>query len=191
MYFRSAESFALVSFESKFVHRLCKGFFIPNGNNIQVELTDVLDESCYVDRIYTGEKLGTVLCNFCNVSHRNYSGEYADAALTVNKPWELLAWGGEHFEIGSLSTTVKLGGLNPTDGSDVYIKFYEPDWIGAEGQTATISIEFDVQVEFVDDGCLENEYIYMNEDGDPIPEKFTPVPIELYPYQHDIKARCF
>jgi hypothetical protein len=191
MYFRNAESFALVSFESQFIHRLCKGFFIPNGNNIQVELTDVLDESCYVDRIYTGEKLSAVLCNTCNVSHINHSGEYANADLAVIKPWELEAWGGEHFEIGSLSTTVKLGDLTPADGSDVYIKFHEPDWIGAGGETAIVSLDLDVQVEFVDDGCLENEYIYMNEDGDPIPEKFTPVPIELYPYQHDIKARCF
>jgi hypothetical protein len=189
MYFRSAESFALVSFESKFIHRLCKGFFIPNGNNIQVELMDVLDESCYVDRIYTGEKFSTVLCITCNARHINYSGETLLFDFVIDR-WELYAVGGERLDF-SLSTTVSLKGLNPSGGSNVFVKFYEPDWIGAGGEIATVSLELDVQVEFVDDGCLENEYIYMNADGDPIPEKFTPVPIELYPYQHDIKARCF
>jgi hypothetical protein len=43
---------------------------------------------------------------------------------------------------------------------------------------------------FLEDGCLDNEYIWQDENGDPIPEKFNPVPVELDPYQHDIKARC-
>lgn len=69
--------------------------------------------------------------------------------------------------------------------------FFQNNWDGFTGEFAELSIEFDVGVKFLEDGCLENEYIYVDEDGDPIPEKFTPVPIELYPYRHYIKSRCF
>lgn len=189
MYFRSGEAFALVSFEAIFVHRLCKGFFIPSGNNIQIELTDVLNENCYVDRAYAGETMAVVISNTKLMPNNQYFGGRLLFNLEVPKPWVLNFYPGEKM-LFDLATTIRQGGL-ARDGSNMFIKFYEPDWVGSDGQVVLVDIEFDVQVEFIDAGCLENEYIYMNEDGDPIPEKFEPVPIELYPYQHDIKARCF
>jgi hypothetical protein len=189
MYFIGGERFSLISFESNLKIRLCKGYFIPNGNHIMIELTDVLDENCYVDRIYTGERVWTILCNTRTLSHRNYFGERLDFDLTLNLPWLLRTWGGERLDF-NLSTTIRESG-NAYDGSHMSLNFYEPDWVGNEGQSAVASITLEVQIEFAEEGCLDNEYIYMNEDGDPIPEKFEPTPIELYPYQHNIKTRCF
>jgi hypothetical protein len=187
MYFRNGESFSIDSFECNNIHRLCKGFFIPNGNNIEIELIDVLDENCYVDRIYTGERFNTVLSATSGPASTNYFGESASASLTLEY-W--LAYGGE-CAYAALSTTVRQDGW-AREGSSMFIKFYEPDWVGFGGESAFVtSLEIDIQVEFLEEGCLDNEYIYMNEDGDPIPEKFESVPIELYPYQHNIKARCF
>ena len=190
MYFRSAEAFALVSFESVFVHRLCKGYFIPSGNNISIELTDVLDENCYVDRAYTGEVMRTVLHNTCGIGILNYFvGERLFFDLIDDKPWLLRAWAGENLQF-VFSTTIRQDGV-AREGSNMFVKFWEPDWLARDGQSVVMSLELEVHVEFIDDGCLDNEYIYMDENGDPIPEKFESVPIELYPYQHDIKTRCY
>lgn len=189
MYFRSAEAFALMSFESVFVHRLCKGYFIPSGNDISIELTDILDENCYVDRAYTGEVMRSSLCPTRYFGILNYFGERVSLELTVSHPWSLWANGGERLLL-DLATTIRQDGV-AREGSNMFVKLWEPDWIAGDGQSAVTSLELDVQVEFLDAGCLDNEYIYMDEDGDPIPEKFESVPIELYPYQHDIRTRCY
>jgi hypothetical protein len=191
--FKSAESLALLSFESVFVHRLCKGYFIPSGNNIFIELTDVLDENCYADYVYTGEVMRAAISNTRGVGGPIYSGETLLIKGLKDSTRNLKL---EEIEVGerldfNLATTIRQSGY-AIEGSRMSFKFWEPDWRAFEGQSAVItSLELDVQIEFVESGCLENEYIYMDENGDPIPEKFEPMPIELYPYQHDIKARCY
>lgn len=190
MNFRSGEALDLVSFEAIFVHRLCKGFFIPSGNNIEIELTDVLDENCNVDRAYTGETMFALIHNTRWLTLKQYFGDRMIADLEVPTPWTLFSHSGERLWF-DLATTIRQDG-EARDGSNMFVRFYEPDWIAGDGQTASVtSIEFDVLIEFIDVGCLDNEFIYTNESGDPIPEKFESVPIELHPYQHDIKARCF
>jgi hypothetical protein len=188
--FTSGEKFSLTSFESKLNIRLCKGYFIPSGHNIIIELTDVLDENCYVDRIYTGESARAILRNTRTLAHQNYSGERLSFDLMVYPPWLFITHGGERLDF-NLSTTISITSDSTHTGSRMSLNFYEPDWVGHEGQTASASMTLEVQIEFTEEGCLDNEYIYMNEDGDPIPEKFEPTPIELYPYQHNIKTRCF
>jgi hypothetical protein len=46
-------------------------------------------------------------------------------------------------------------------------------------------------VTFLELGCLDNEYIPIDEDGDPIPDLLNPVPVELDTYMHEIKAKCY
>ena len=49
--------------------------------------------------------------------------------------------------------------------------------------------EYDVS--FVDEGCLENEYIYVDENGVRLDYLTIKDTVELMPYRHWIKAKCY
>lgn len=187
--FAQGEALRLEAFDAWNIHRLCYGNFIPDGGNIIIELSDEIDENCYMDAIWTGETVFFEFVNTVDVSFAPRSGETLMVALTEDKPWELRALHGERCNF-ALSTTIRFG-ADAAEGSYGWGRFWEPTWDAHTGEVAEVAIEVEVGVEFMEVGCLENEYIYMDERGEPIPELFTPVPVELDPYQHDIKARCF
>lgn len=167
-------------------HRLCKGYFIPTGEWIVTELTDVLPEDCYTDRIYTGQTL------YCELSDDQVlridtitGGSRLDVAILTREPWILTAFSGERmywdrFEVGTMYT-----------GERMFLTFYEPPIHIYSGGYGEFTLETENYVRFKEVGCLDNEFQYQNEDGDLIPELFNPVPVEGEPYQHDLKAECF
>lgn len=177
-----------VSLESNHINfPLCPVNFIPDGDNVYVELDYIDDTSCYADYFHTGETC--VVHSFQvnqNFQERYYEGARMDMELTLRDAWVLLSYTGEQVRW-----------YNPAEaetrmytGEQARVDFYVPPIIGATGEHVEASLTTIYEVVFLEDGCLDNEYIWQDENGDPIPEKFNPVPVELDPYQHDIKARC-
>lgn len=170
-------------------HKLCKGQFIPNGNWLVVEMTDLLDEGCYSDKFYSGETMElTLSVNYVLELNNHYTGEYFIANLTTDAPLTFLAFHGSRmkfdfpFEIKSLISI----------GEYATIKFYEAPINGYTGEYAYLTeLVVEYGVRFTETGCFDNEFLYQNLDGDLITEMTQTVPIEGDPFAHSVKAKCF
>lgn len=167
--------------------RLCHGNFIPDPEFTFIELESVYDEDCVADFMFTGENMTLVLQNNVDVSKSTQQvGEYM--AIEFEEPWLLRGYVGEFTRIS-----------NPEFSPHFYqgerivnFNFYEPAYDMLDGVSATItSLTTDYDVEFLEQGCLENEFVPSDEYGDPDMEKFNPVPVELDEFSHSILARCF
>ena len=176
-----------VTLESNHINfPLCPVNFIPDGDNVYVELDYIDDTSCYADYFHTGENC--VVHSFQvnqNFQERYYEGARMDMELTLRDAWVLRAYTGETARVSNPEME-----LNTRTGESMALSFYVPPIIGATGEHVEANLTTIYEVVFLEDGCLDNEYIWQDENGDPIPEKFNPVPVELDPFQHDIKARC-
>lgn len=165
---------------------LCPGNFIPDGDNVYVEL-DFNDEGqCKSDFAFEGQRFDGDMQIFQNYQPRMTEGQSMVFDLTFQTPWRVNFLAGEHFSMASNSVLDPIGHHGETMG----VVFYEPPIIGAHGETleATLIIKYDVK--FNEVGCLENEYMPTDENGDPIEDLFNTVPVELDRYQHDIKGAC-
>lgn len=190
-YILGANSFdgaaASFNFESEVNFRLCPGNFIPDGDNVVVELDFTDNEDCDANYARTGESLElTYLEANQNFQPGKFTGETMIFDLFVpTDQLSLRAYAGETM---SLPTE-----FDPTfrTGESAAFQFYEAPIVGAHGEYMEADITIRYEVRFDEVGCLDNDFIYQDENGDPIPEKFNPVPVELDPYQHDILARCF
>lgn len=117
-----------------------------------------------------------------------YTGETMFADFVYTTGWSLNAYEGATFQVIFNEIPVR-GGY---EGSTMDLRFFEPDWIGADGATMTLgNLVTEYDVKFVEIGCLDNEYVPQTENGDPDYSKFNPVPVELDTFYHELKAICF
>lgn len=169
-------------------HKLCKGYFIPTGNWVVVELNDILPEDCYVDRFYGGETFSCALSDdIVLLVPDNGTGAFFSASLETKPPWLLKAYSGE-----------KLTFDFPWEAKHTYysgerlsIGFYEAPINVYAGASAEFEIHTEYGIRFLEEGCFDNEFVYQNDDGDTIPELFNPVPVEGEPFAHSVRAECF
>lgn len=182
-------------FEANNKHRLCKGNFIPDSENVIVELTEIVSENCESTFSYYGRTLTSHLSvNNRFVENVQYGeflrGEGLSIYPAIIPPPSVYA---AYYGVGlnyNLSVQYALSG-EAQYGSVLTGPIYkEVEYKGYYGYFSTCTLVELVGVEITDSGDLENEYLYLTKDGDPIPEKFTRSVVELYPYQHWIKARC-
>lgn len=178
-----------MEWEADLRHRLCKGYFIPNGNWLVVELTDLLDENCYTDRFYSGQSFSCVLSSDIILRIDPFTfGFTFDLGLEVKDPWRFNFYTGAEMRL-DFPLEAKPNFVN---GALLTFSFYEPPMYAYSGTSFEIGELITTNsVRFKEDGCLDNEFVYQNEDGDAIPELFNPVPVEGEPYKHDIRAECF
>lgn len=167
---------------------LCYGNLIPDSQFADVELVDLTNWNCEAHAAYSGETMSvSTLQNNVQFEPVSPSGSRLDLVLTVDPAWLLLAYSGERMYW--LNTEV-----NPRvrAGEQVTLQFYEPPLNAYAGQSAALTaLTTEYAVEFMELGCLDNEFIPADEDGDPDPDNANPVPVELDFFVHSIKARCF
>ena len=177
-----------LEFEADLIHRLCKGYFIPTGDWLVVEMNDILLESCYTNRMYSGESLWTTLSDASILLPDDImTGCYLEIGnLITNPPWIFNAYAGEtltfEFEWNPSS--------NFKQGELMYIKFYEAPINGFAGESASVELILKYTISFLEEGCFENQFQFQTKDGDLIPELFNPVPVEGDVFKHDILAKC-
>lgn len=167
--------------------RLCYGNFIPDGDIAFIELISTYDDNCEADFMFAGETAVVEVENNVQLDLNMYTGEYMIFDLHIEPIMLLLAWTGEHVRISNPEFEFRAyTGEVPT------FNFYEDTWNFYTGEMMTIgNLTTEYEVEFLEMGCLDNEYVPTNENGDPDWENFNPVPIELEFYRHSIKARCY
>lgn len=169
--------------------RLCKGNFIPDGDNIVVELTTTDIEDCEVNFAYAGATLELVLENNVQEAPQMYDGANFYVDITLPNGLYFNFWDGAALTIHNFPAEMS---VNMGDGSGVNFTFAPELWQANEGAIATCGgLSTDYNVEFLEVGCLDNEFVPVNANGDPEPNLARITPMELDPYYHEIKARCF
>ena len=129
----------------------------------------------------------------CNLSYTKsleldfYHGEHLFFDLDVPQRWHFEFWNGEHLFYPSEAEFDPNIGHGETMECQLYIEPIE--FPHGEFMETKLVIQYEVKLK--EQGCLDNEYIPLDEHGDPDWSKFQNVPIEGDQYQHDIKAECF
>lgn len=177
---------ALVFEENNF--NLCYGNLIPDSEFADVELMSLENWGCEAHVAHAGETSTlTFLENNVQPEPRIGSGETFEMILTINPAWLLFAYSGEMARWANTEVTPRAGA-----GESVTLSFYAPPYTASTGQSASlVGLTTEYNVEFLELGCLDNEFLPADEDGDPDPENANPVPVELDFFVHSIKARCF
>lgn len=179
--------FAIFNFDALFSHRLCKGYFIPAGDWVVIELIDLLTEDCYVDRFYSGETTSVKLSDDIVLApYKGTVGALATTEVEVPGPWRLNAYSGERLRFD-----FPWNWNSAYEGVTTSIKFYEPPINGYSGEFADVDLTIRFELRFKEQGCLDNSFIYQDENGDLIEELSNTVAIEGDPFLHDIQAECF
>ena len=168
---------------------LCYPNVFPDADAMEVEL-DFTDDSCYADYMFAGQSMAMALSARHQMTVGGVSvGESFAFDITLVQPWRV------NFAVGTrmdfyLATDIIIRPVFPS-GESLKATFEETsiEFVTGESVVATLHTTFDV--EFLERGCLDNEYRYLKPDGFEDVEKFNPVAVELEPFAHDIKARCF
>lgn len=184
-----AEGF-INQFDADLTHKLCKGYFVPNGNWLVVEMNDVLPEDCYADVFYSGTSMSCILSDDIVIRvDNNYSGEHLSPSLTTFPPWEFIFRTGERLDFHIFFS----GAIYPRSyaGETLQLRFYEEPLICHTGASGECEISIEYHVRFKETGCFDNDFAFQNEDGDLIAELANPVPVEGEPFYHSVLAECF
>lgn len=169
--------------------RLSTGNLIPDSSNLDIELVYTYPEGNQIYLFNSGESLKVELIPKYGIPTSMASGEYMDAELS---DFIVRFQDGEHMYAHIQSDQII--GAKQYTGERFVSPIYDPPIIPFFGVGESIylgDITTTYHVTFLDAGCLDNEYIPIDEDGDPIPELFNPVPVELDMYLHEIKAKCY
>jgi hypothetical protein len=184
-----AEGF-INQFDADLTHKLCKGYFVPNGNWLVVEMNDVLPEDCYADVFYSGTSMSCILSDDIVIRvDNNYSGEHLSPSLTTFPPWEFIFRTGERLYF-NLALEVAMY-PRVYAGETLQFRFYEEPFICHTGASGECEISIEYHVRFKETGCFDNDFAFQNEDGDLIAELANPVPVEGEPFYHSVLAECY
>ena len=76
-------------------------------------------------------------------------------------------------------------------GKQVLSSIWLPPMYSYYGYSIMARLVTGYEVEFLEEGCLDNEYQYSPDSGDTDIQSFQIAAIELLPFRHSIKGRCF
>lgn len=168
---------------------LCYPNVFPIADNMEVEL-DFNEDSCYTDALRVGESVSFKMsATFGIQAPLMATGEYFLPNITTYGLWRVTFSHGVSLTT-TLGTTASMG-LSVRTGEAVQETFEEPSYLFFCGESVEATLQTTFDVAFTEQGCLDNEYVYMTATGDEDKDKFSPAAVELAPFSHDIKARCF
>lgn len=164
---------------------LCEGNFIPDGDHVNVELvaTDFVCEDSTL--IFDGAEVELDIENNVQFQLPAFASEIVHFELEIDR-WSLYIWTGEYVRVSNPEFP-----HHHRAGEYVSIQFEAHDYVAADGEFVNVILSTDYDVEFLEVGCLDNEFVPQDEKGDADWSKFNPVPVELEFFRHSIKARCF
>ena len=170
---------------------LGNGNFITDQNEIKIELTkpDDVFTSNYV--LYMGSYINTNLgATYGLRPYGWYYGHYMTAEMRVEEALR----GQFYFGIGSYFTLNNTSRMSATEymGFTSNVKFYEAPYYMYYGFISTCeSIITENWVEFLEEGELNNNYLFQTKNGDIDLTRPNGESIEGYPYNRYIKGRCY
>lgn len=138
---------------------------------------------------YSGESVSFELSTYEKLVPSAYDGTVLTSGIWTVEAWRTRmthGWG----LYATLNTTMK---IYPrfNMGDSVRGRFYEQPYIIGTGEGVSCDLVLDFDVEFLEDGCLENNHIPTDKDGVPIIDDMNEMVIEGYYYSRFIKGRCY
>lgn len=167
---------------------LCYPNLFPYADNIEVEL-EWEEIRCSSDFVYTGEAVHGSLGVWRRFAPTFYVGESFLPDFTPDPAMRCIIWIGCTLR-AELATTYGIGS-RLHDGVSTQVEFERESSYISAGESVMGNIDMTFYVEFAEVGCLDNEFIPINENGDPDISKRLPVCVEGYDFLHDLKARCY
>lgn len=173
---------------------LCRGNFIPDADNVVIELA-VDEENCSADAVFfDGYKVDIVPTFTPHMSVDFYEGQQTGLQLIANGPYFVDIEDGTWIHDIPLITDETAFGVRFYNGESAKTFHQEilfDDIHFNEGQAGIVTeLQTSNSVEFLENGCLPNEFVPVKPSGDPDWDKFNPVPVEEDNYRHEIKAKC-
>lgn len=177
-----------VSFDESGIIKTCPSNEILDGDDLSIDMIDPYTYDCDANYIYQGQELKVDLEISPNLQGQFYYSNSFEIDLEVI-PWEARIWYGNNVQV-ALSTTEKLD-AEISQGNILEVQIYEEPIECFYGNEVHIEMMTEYDVSFVDEGCLENEYIYVDENGVRLDYLTIKDTVELMPYRHWIKAKCY
>ena len=171
--------------------RLNYGNIIPDIHYSDVELGVSIPDNDYYHYTFTGKAVTIPL--FETTKHYYPRAYYAwfdvKAELYAPKKYWLRSEYGKENKV-KLSTTVLMSARSRY-GKQVLSSIWLPPMYSYYGYSIMTRLVTGYEVEFLEEGCLDNEYQYSTDSGDTDIQSFQIAAIELLPFRHSIKGRCF
>lgn len=139
---------------------------------------------------FTGESVEFELSTYENLQPSATYGSRLDSSLWTVEAWRVGFHGNAGGVRATLNTTIKIY-PRINIGDSVRGTFYEQPYILGTGENVTCDLVLDFDVEFLEDGCLENTHIPTDKDGVPIIDPMNEMVVEGYYYSRFIKGRCY
>lgn len=170
---------------------LGNGNFIVDQNEIRVELSKPDDILESMVTMYHGNTIHTLFgVSYALNPYTSAYGHTSNVTLNVEEALRGSFWFG-YNTTAVLNRSVKFSVLGHV-GFVANVTLFEPPYILYFGAIAhceaLITENF---VEFLEEGELENEYLYQTPNGDIDIDRPNGISIESAPYTHYIKGRCF
>ena len=120
------------------------------------------------------------------------TSEHVDVSLVIdNERTRIDCWHGDMVWC-NLRTNVQLQGWKAYDGSymNTFKLDFPPEYMYA-GEEVNVILKNHYDVEFLEEGCVDNEYLVIDQEGKIDYDKSTKACIEFLPFEHSLKARCY
>lgn len=167
------------------------GNFIVSQNEIKVELTKPLDVSNPNIVMYIGFTSSISLGASYHLGiTRHQFGLYSSSSITIEEAIRPRAYFGYHC-YGSLATRAVIGGTAYIGSTSIATLYEDPYLLYFGCYSSCEGITTENYVELLEEGELDNDYIYQNENGDPDLDRPNGESIEGHPYFRYIKGRCY
>lgn len=173
---------------------LCRGNFIPDADNVFIELS-VDEENCSADAVFHEGTQMDIVPQFNPQMGVHFGAEHVmEFDIIVNGPYNIEFNHGTALHRPILTTDETAMRLNFYHGESAKTFSHEilfDDIHFGEGHMGIVTeLTTGNSVEFLENGCLENEFVPVKESGDPDWDKFNPVPVEEDNFRHEIKVKC-
>jgi len=164
---------------------LCYGNLIPVSESTNIEMVDLSSYLCSTDMMYSGETATVDICANVRFYPAVMDGETSTTDVFCIPALRFLAYSGESAR--DIGVWIRCYGTSAETAS---CQIAGEEYLASSGEAATVSVTTLYDVEFLERGCLDNEFVPSNENGDADWDKFNPVPVELDFFVHSIKGRC-
>ncbi len=168
------------------------GNFIIDQNEIKIELTKPLDETDTNYGFYFGHRVYTNLgASYSLGATSHHFGYYSSATINVEEALRGNFYFGYEMR-GVLNRQATLWPTGLIFGFNSKTTFYEEPYIMSFGFSSECSgLVVENWVEFLEEGELNNDYLYQTENGDVDLTRPNGETMEAAPYTRYIKGRCY
>lgn len=136
---------------------------------------------------YDGDRVETLLETIQACRFRISDGENVAMDLDI---WKWPGFYDGEFVQNGLATDVKLY-VNIIDGDEFIGKFPEPDNEMTDGEYVSMELKIVYDVYFKEFGCVDNEYIPKDSNGEPLYHLRTTAAIEFEPFEYSLRGGCY